>query len=89
MVSGRAGSLCPSLRLVQRKQENAGLGIRLVEEERVRKSGSLVGEQAAYLPVLSENILVKNSDKFASFSVFSIKNMLSKCKKKKNRRGSI
>lgn len=48
MVSGSAGSLCPSLRMVQIKQANAGLGIKLVEEI-VRKSGSLVGKQAAYL----------------------------------------
>ena len=49
MVSGRAGSLCPSLRMVQIKQASAGLGIKLVEEEIVRMSGSLFGKQAAYL----------------------------------------
>lgn len=49
MVSARAGSLCPSLRLVQRKQENAGLRIRLGDEEMVRESGSLADKQAVYL----------------------------------------
>lgn len=49
MAYARAGSLCPSLRLVQRKQENAGLRIRLGDEEMLRELGSLVGKQAAYL----------------------------------------
>lgn len=49
MAYARAGSLCPSLRLVQRKQENAGLRIRLGDDEMVRELGSLVGKQAAYL----------------------------------------